>query len=121
MKGQLLFKLGIGNADGFDFLDSREEERVLHRIENLGPLNILDLAFQLHYSVGDGRPHRVHGDHYLLRLVFQPARVEVLVHHLKGVRRVEPDELIQLVIQELNIELTRKRYGRVELEVVDVS
>ena len=118
-KGQLLFRLGVGNGGGFDVLDSKEEERVLHRIENLGPWHILDLVFQLHYSVGDDMHHRVHEDHYLLRLVFQPGRVEVLVHHLKGVRRVEPDELISLLVQELNVELIRKRYGRVELETVD--
>jgi hypothetical protein len=113
--------LGIGNGDGFDILDSKEEKRVLHRIENHGPLNVLDLAFQLHYSLGDGRRHRVHEDHYILRLVFQPGRVEVLVHHLKGVRRVEPDELIRLIIQELNIVLTRDRYGQIELEAVDIT
>jgi hypothetical protein len=113
--------LGIGNGDGFDILDTEEEKRVLHRIENRGPLNVLDLAFQLHYSLGDGRRHRVHEDHYILRLVFQPGRVEVLVHHLKGVRRVEPDELIRLIIQELNIVLTRDRYGQIELEAVDIT
>jgi hypothetical protein len=121
LKGQLIFRLGIGNGDGFDILDTEEEKRVLHRIENRGPLNVLDLAFQLHYSLGDGRRHRVHEDHYILRLVFQPGRVEVLVHHLKGVRRVEPDELIRLIIQELNIVLTRDRYGQIELEAVDIT
>lgn len=121
LKGQLIFRLGIGNGDGFDVLDSKEEERVLHRIENRGPLSILDLAFQLHYSISDGGRHRVHEDHYILRLVFQPGRAEVLVHHLKGVRRVEPDELIRLIIQELNVELTRDRYGRIELEVVNIT
>ncbi len=121
LEGQLVFRLGIGNGDGFDVLDSKEEERVLHRIENRGSFNTLDLAIQLHYSVNDGRQHRVHEDHYILRLVFRPGRVEVLVHHLKGVRRVEPDELITLIIQELNVELTRERYGQVELEVVDIT
>jgi len=120
-KGQVAFKLGIGNSDGFDVLDSKEEERVLHRIENQGSLDILDLAFQLHYSLSDGRRHRVHEDHYILRLVFQPGRVEVLVHHLKGVRRVEPDELIRLIVQELNVELTRDRYAQVELEAVKIT
>jgi hypothetical protein len=117
----LIFRVGIGNGDGFDVLDSKEAERVFHRIENRGPLNILDLAFQLHYSVADGKRHRVHEDHYILRLVFQPGRVEVLVHHLKGVRRVEPDELIRLIIQELNVALTRDRYSQVELEAVDIT
>jgi hypothetical protein len=121
LKGQLIFKLGIGNGDGFDVFDSKEEERVLNRIENRGPLNILDLVFLLHYSVSDGGRHRVHEDQYLLRLVFQPGRVEVLIHHVKGVRRVEPDELIKLIVQELNVELTRNRYGQVELEVVDIT
>jgi len=119
--GQLILRLGIGNGDGFDVLDSKEEERVLHRIENRGSFNTLDLAFQLHYSVNDSRQHRVHEDHYILRLVFHPGRVEVLVHHLKGLRRVEPDELIRLIIQELNVELTRDRYGQIELEAVDIT
>ena len=113
--------MGIGNRDGFDVLDSKEEERVLHRIENRGSFNTLDLAIHLHYSLNDSRRHRVHEDHYILRLVFQPGRVEVMVHHLKGVRRVEPDELIRLITEELNVELTRQRYSQVELEAVDVT
>jgi hypothetical protein len=121
LKGQLVFRVGIGNGDGFDILDSKEEERVLNRIENRGSFNRLDLAIQLHYSVNDRRRHRIHEDHYILRLVFQPGRVEVLVHHLKGVRRIEPDELIRLIIQALNVELTRDRYGQIELEVVDTT
>src|SRR5260370_35722624 len=121
LKGQLVFRLGIGNGDGFDVFDSKEEERVLHRIENPGSFNTLDLVIQLHYSVSDSRQHRVHEDHYLLRLAFKSGRAEVLLHHLKGVRRVEPDELIRLIIQELNVELTRNRYGRIELEAVDIT
>jgi hypothetical protein len=121
LKGQLVFKLGVGNGDGFDVLDSREEERVLQRIEDRGRMNILDLAFQLHYSIDDDTRHRVHEDHFIMRLVFQPGRVELLVHHLKGIRRVEPDELIRLLIQGLNVELTRNRYSQVELEAIDIT
>jgi hypothetical protein len=121
LKGQLTFRLGIGNGDGFDVFDSDEVERILDRIENRGPLNILDLLFQVHYSVSGNGSHRVHEDHYILRLVFQPGRVEALIHHLKGVRRVEPDELLGLLIQELNAELTRSRYGEVKLESVQIT
>jgi hypothetical protein len=121
LTGQLTFRLGIGNGDGFDVFDSEEVERVLHRIENRGPLNILDLFFQLHYSVSGDGPHRVHEDHYILRLVFQLGRVEILIHHLKGVRRVEPDELLGLLIHELNVELTRNRYAEVKLESVQIT
>jgi hypothetical protein len=121
LKGQLTFRLGIGNGDGFDVFDPEEVERVLHRIENRGALNILDLLFQLHYSVGGDGPHRVHEDHYIMRLVFQPGIVEILIHHMKGVRRVEPDELIKLVIQELNVELTSNGYAEVKLDSVQIT
>src|SRR5437762_13573296 len=93
----------------------------MNKIQNRGPIKMLDLVFQLHYSVSDVRRHRVHEDHYILRLVFQPGRVEILVHHLKGVRRVEPDEVIRLMIQELNVELTRDRYSQIGLEAVDIT
>ncbi len=118
-EGHVSFKLGIGNGDGFDTFDSKEEERILKRIENNGPFSNLDLAFHLHYTINDGRRHRVHEDHYIVRLAFQPGRVEVLVHHLKGVKRIQPDELVRLVLRELNGELERNRYPLVELESVN--
>src|SRR5260370_14733570 len=66
LKGQLVFRLGIGNRDGFDVLDSKEEERVLHRIENRGSFNTLDVTIQLHYSVNDRRRHMFYEYDYIL-------------------------------------------------------
>ena len=118
-EGRVVFKIGIGNGDGFDALDLKEGERILERIENGGPFGTIDLTFHLHYLIDDGLRHRVHEDHYVVRLVFQPARVEVLVHHLKGIRRIEPDELVRLLFSELNVELGRNGYGVLELESVE--
>lgn len=117
-ESRLVFKIGIGDGGGFDFLSRRQEERVLGRIERLGPFKILDLAFQLHYMVDDGRKHKVHGDYYVVRLVFHPGQVEMLVHHGKGIRRVEPDELVSLILRALNSELARRGSSPVELETV---
>ena len=114
--GRVLFRIGIGNGDGFDILDGREKERVLSRIENVGPFGLLDLSFHLHYSIKDGRAHKVHSDEYIVRLVFRPERVELLLHHLKGIRRVEPRELVQMIVSALNMELARGELSRVELE-----
>lgn len=114
--GIVKFRLGIANGDGFDVLDPNEEDRVLKRIENMGPFNILDLAFDLDYKINDSMLHKVHRDRYILRLVFQPGRFEILVHHLKGLRRVEPDELVHLFIDKINSVLARGRHSQVELE-----
>ncbi len=115
-EGIVKFRLGIADGDGFDVLDAHEEDRVLKRIENLSSFNILDLAFNLDYRVRDGTVHRIHRDRYILRLVFHPGRFEILVHHLRGLRRIEPDELVRLFVDQINSVLARARYGQVELE-----
>jgi hypothetical protein len=119
--GAVVFKFGVGNRDGFDILDNKEVERVIQRIEEKGTFRVLDLVFHLHYSVDDGRRHRVHQDQYLARLTFQPGRVEVLLHHLKGVRRIGPDELVRILLSATNRELSRNKYSELELESLSSS
>ena len=114
--GGVAFKFGVGSKDGFDILDGKEARRVIQRIEERGTFSTLDLAFHLHYSVDDGRRHKVHQDQYLARLTFQLGRVELLLHHLKGVRRVAPDELIRILLAATNQELGRNKYPELELE-----
>jgi hypothetical protein len=114
--GGVVFKFGVGNRDGFDILNDKEAERVIRRIEERGTFRTLDLVFHLHYFLDDGKRHKVHQDQYLARLTFQPGRVELLLHHLKGVRRIAPDELVRVILSALNHELERNKYSEVELE-----
>ena len=113
--GRVMFKFGVGNKEGFDILDNKEAERVVRRIEEKGTFDTLDLVFHLHYSVDDGKKHKVHQDQYLARLTFQPGRVELLLHHLKGVRRIAPDELVHILLSSINHELGRNKYSELEL------
>jgi len=114
--GGVVFKFGVGNKDGFDILDAKEVERVIRRIEEKGTFRTLDLVFHLHYSLDDGKRHKVHQDQYLARLTFQPGRVELLLHHLKGVRRIAPDELVRILLSATNRELGQNKYPVLELE-----
>jgi hypothetical protein len=118
-KGRLEFKIGIGNGEGFDILDSREEERLLNRVENYAPFDRIDAVFHLHYTILDGRRHRPHEDHYVMRFVFGAGIFEVLVHHIKGIKRVDPGELVRLVLAKLNSELARDNLAELNLETVD--
>jgi hypothetical protein len=114
--GAVVFKFGVGNREGFDILDDKEAGRVIQRIEEKGSFRTLDLVFHLHYSVHDGKRHKIHQDQYLARLTFQPGRVELLLHHLKGVRRIAPDELVKILLSAINDELSRNKYSELELE-----
>ncbi len=119
--GRIQFKLGVGNKDGFDIFDDREARRVFQRIEERGSFSKVDLVFHLHYTIEDGKNHKVHQDQYMTRLIFQPGRVELLLHHLKGVRRMQPDELVRLLLGEVNDELAREKYPKIELESLTSS
>jgi hypothetical protein len=117
--GRLHFKIGIGNCERFDILDAKEEQRLLSRVENLAPFNTLDLAFHIRYTIDDDRNHKLRQDHCIMRLVFQPGMFEVLVHHVKGMRRVQPGDLVRIVLEELNDELDRENLSRIKLDVED--
>jgi hypothetical protein len=120
VSGTVGFKVGIGNGDGFDILDRNEEERILRRIVERGPFQPLDFALDLHYKISGGR-HRVRIDRYLTRVSFQPGRVELLIHHLKGLKRVRPDELVQFLLSLLNTELKKKGYSEIQMETVEAD
>ncbi len=121
LDGTVDFKVGVGNRDGFDILDAREEDRVLRRILAQGVFPTLDFSLDLHYRVRATGRHRVARDRYLIRLSFQPGGVELLVHHLKGLRRVQPNELVHLLVSIMNAELAKKGYGDVELEAMQTD
>ncbi len=119
--GGVRFKFGVGNKDAFDLLDHKEAERIIQRIEEGGPFRTLDLTVHLHYSVDDGRRHKVHQDQYLARLTFQAGRMELLLHHLKGVRRIAPDELVRILLSATNRELGQNKYPELELESLTIT
>jgi hypothetical protein len=116
MDGTVRFRVGVGSNDGFDILDTGEEDRVLRRILAHGVFQTLDLSFDLQYKVKSSGKHRVARDRYLARLTFQTGRAELLVHHLKGLKRVDPGEMVQLLLEITNAELLSKGYGGIEME-----
>jgi hypothetical protein len=117
--GTVGFRVGVGNQDGFDILDVHAEDRVLRRIIGQGVFQMLDFSLEIQYKVkGSGR-HRVQRDRYLARMSFQPERAEVLIHHLKGLRRIQPDELVRFLLSITNAELAKRGYGEVELETLE--
>lgn len=107
--GTVGFKIGIGNAEAFDVYDAKEQDRLLKRIESKGPFAALDLSFNASYSIHDnGRRHAVREDRFLARLIFRSGRMEVYVHHLRGMRRVRSDDVIDLLVEQINGELRQQ-------------
>lgn len=114
--GTVSFKLGVGNAEAFDVFDDREQERLLQRIENKGPFPTLDLAFNARYTVTDEKRHTAREDRFLARLLFRSDRMEIYVHHLRGMRRIGPEEIIAMLIERIDIQLQELGYPSLRRE-----
>ena len=119
--GSMSFKLGVGNAEAFDIFDHKERERLLQRIENKGAFPTLDLALNVRYAVKDEKRHSAREDRFLARLLFRSDRMDVYVHHLKGMRRIEPKEIITMLIERIDVELQKLGYPRLRKETVQKS
>jgi hypothetical protein len=116
--GKVYFRIGVGNELGFDILDGKMGERLLRRIEERGSFQSLDVAFHTGYGIADGKRHNLRGDRYIVRLQFRPGTVELLLHHLKGLRRIQPDELVHFLVSITSTELAKGGYPAVEVETL---
>jgi hypothetical protein len=116
--GTVSFKLGVGNDDAFDVFDEKEHERLLQRIENKGPFPTLDLSFNARYSVTNEEQHTAREDRFLARLLFRSDRMDMYVHHLRGMRRIEPEEIITMLIEQIDIQIEKLGYPRLRKENV---
>ncbi len=70
------------------------------------------------YGISDGKRHNLRGDRYIARLQFRPENAELLLHHLKGLRRIQPDELVHTFISLVNSELAKEHYTKLEIETL---
>ena len=114
--GNVSFRVGVADGTGFYRLDRSGMRRVFRRIEENGPFQTFDIAINLHYSVESTGRHSIHGDRYIARMIFQPGRLELLLHHFKGLKRIQPDELVHFLLTLFNGELARRKYPELEPE-----
>ena len=106
-------RLEFGIADGTDFNYIDEEVLSLSLdILSKGDLDILDfLCVVRYYRIEKGRkPLRF--DYYLLRFMLNPGEGEVRVFHERGIRRLPIEDLILILMDSVDRELSRRRVRR---------
>lgn len=103
--GQIAFEVGVANENYFKYLDSYEERLTNETIAKQGALSIFDFLIVARYLVKDHERHPVRMDSYLVRFIASEYSMEVYLFHEKGIRRLNPDELIMMIAKELDRQL----------------
>jgi len=105
LDGQIAFEAGVANEDHFNYLDGYEERLMNETIVKQGVLSVLDFLIVARYLVKDQERHPIRTDSYLIRFIVSEYSMEVYLSHEKGIRRLNPDELIMMIAKELDRQL----------------
>ena len=106
---QVSFEVGVAEGITFNYVDSRELERVK---KDLGEreLPLLDFLCVVRYHVVKQRKRAaLKFDYYLVRFRFQGDILELKVFHERGPRRTSPKELLNFLVKRINKEPQRNQ------------
>jgi len=109
-EGEITFEVGVANEQYFCYLDNYQERLVSEFLSKQGTLPIIDFLVVARYLLKDQDRHPIRTDSYLVRFITSEFQMEVYLSHEKGIRRLNPDELITMIAKELNRQL-KTGYG----------
>lgn len=117
MQGVMGFEIGIADGIFFDNLDEETASGVTGYFSLKSGYRILDFLVITTYRYSrEGRILPLKFDHHLLRFFFNAGKIEVLLHHSQGTRRLPLDELLQKIFDELRRIARRERLGKIKVE-----
>ncbi len=116
-QGVMGFEIGIADGIFFDNLDEETASGVTEYFSSNSGYRILDFLVVTTYRYSrEGRILPLKFDHHLLRFLFNAGKIEVLLHHSQGTRRLPLDELLQIIFDELRRIVGRGRLGEMKVE-----
>jgi hypothetical protein len=119
--GRMGFEVGVANGTVFERLDEATALALREYVSKNDDLRILDfiLIATYHYHE-DKRQLPVRFDHHHIRFSFLPREKvgDVLIHHIRGTRRLPFDELLQTIFDGLQDVSERDHLGAVRTQVV---
>ncbi len=116
-KGVMGFEIGIADGIFFDNLDEETARGATEYFSLKSGYRILDFLVVTTYRYSrEGRVLPLKFDHHLLRFFFNSGKIEVLLHHLQGTRRLPLDELLKIIFDELRRIVRRESLGKMKVE-----
>lgn len=118
---EVSFELGVAEDFDFNFLDEKELYRFQSSIIEK-ELPTLDFFFVVRYHVvnDDGKRVPLKFDYHMLRFMFQENSIELRICHERGPQRVPLEDLVTLIVERINEELSQRQLKSLNLEYLRV-
>ncbi len=106
---QVSFEVGVAEGTTFNYVDSREVERIGKAVDER-ELPLLDFLCVVRYHVAkQQKQSALKFDYYLVRFMFQGETLELKAFHERGPRHTSPKELLNFLMQRVNKELQQNQ------------
>jgi hypothetical protein len=115
-KCEVTFEFGIAEGDIFNFLDENELDRCLWDIDE-NKCQTLDFFFVVRYHTTGERGGKLplRFDYHVLRFTFQENCLNMQVRHVRGIQRVQLDDLTDFIAKRINAEFSRRHLNPLAL------
>jgi len=116
--GETRFEIRIAEGLSFRYLYPRMKRKLIECLRARGELSTLDYSLTIKYRIRDDMRHSLHCDRYIVRHLFLEGQMEIQLSHEKGVRRLNPDEVITMLVKRINDELGKGNKRQLKIEKI---
>jgi hypothetical protein len=108
--GETTFEVGVADDLYFNYLDDETYTHLVTRLKSRRVFQALDVLIVVlyHYYKKEKRIP-LHFDHNIIRFTFKKGELNVYLFHVKGIRRMPLDDLLNFVIARIKGKMTENR------------
>jgi len=114
--GETRFELRIAEGSSFRSLNAPVRRRIIEYLRDRGEFSTFDYSLTVRYRIKDDMRHSLHCDKYLVRYLFFEDQMEIQLFHEKGIRRLNPDEVITMLVKRINDELGKRDEHQLKID-----
>jgi hypothetical protein len=116
--GETRFELRIAEGSSFRTLNPPTMRRIVEYLRDRGEFSAFDHSLTVRYRIKDDMRHSLHCDKYVVRHLFFEGQMEIQLFHERGIRRLNPDEVIVILVKRINEELGRRNERQLKIEKI---
>jgi len=114
--GETRFEVRVAEGSSFRSLNPPMKRKIIEYLRSRGEFSTFDYSLTIRYKVKDDMRHSLHCDKYVVRHLFFEDQMEIQLFHEKGIRRLNPDEVITMLVKRINDELGKRNERQLKIE-----
>ena len=115
--GETTFEVGVADDLYFYYLDEETYTKLVTPLKSRTFFQALDvLIVVLYHYYKNGKRIPLNFDHNIIRFTFKKGELNLYVFHIKGIRRMPLDDLLNLVIDKIKGKMTKNRLKTFKIE-----